>query len=157
VSEVGTDVAFGVLVAVALALMTYMLWRQAQELGHAPGRARGRLLILWVAVGAAVALGLFLRRVFPEGLFQINFTHAYSTPWFTLSGGSSGLFLAAGLLGMALCAAVALWAINSLQRPLLNHGGSGVSPDEGGASADQVTDRRPDLPEEPADGSGSAP
>ena len=115
--ETGIFIAFGAVVFVALLFMTLVLAKLGPELGHPLERVRARLYLLWLSVGLAVAVGLGLRRVFPRGLFQVNLTHAYSTPWFTLSGPGAGVFLVAGLLAMALCAALGLWAVSSLQRP----------------------------------------
>ena len=113
----GVNIAFGAVVFVALFFMTLVLAKLAPELGHPHESVRRRLFLLWLSVGLAVGVGLALRRTFPRGLFQINFTHAYATPWFTLSGPAAGVFLVAGLVAMALCAGLGLWSIGSLQRP----------------------------------------
>ena len=116
-SDTGTVVVFGVVVVGALTMMSYLLWNGAGSLGHAPGRVAVRLGLLWFCVAAAVLVGLLLRRVFRGALFEISFTRHYDTPWFQLSGPGAGLFLAVGLVAMAVCALVALWAISSLQHP----------------------------------------
>ena len=128
----GTEVAFALIVVAALAAMSWIVYFRAAELGHPPWRVRARLLLLWVCMALAVAGGLLLRGVFPQGLLGINFTHNYATPWFTLSGPAVVVFLAGGVLGMAICAAIAFWAVNSLQQPA-----EGYTPEAGADAEDQ--------------------
>ncbi|NLO72906.1 MAG: hypothetical protein GX100_02200 [candidate division WS1 bacterium] len=116
-STLSVNLAFAGIILVALGLMTAILSQVARALGHSPSRIQRRLAVLWLSVLLAVVIGLVLRWVFPGGLFQVNFAHGHATSWFVLSGRGAGVFLVVGLLAMALCAALGLWAIRALQRP----------------------------------------
>lgn len=110
--------AFCVVGALALTLLSYMLYRRAGEIGHRRRFVLARLSFLWLGCAGIVGVGVYLRRLFPAGLFDVSFSRLSADQPLVTTGGSDTtwpLLLGAG--GMAVCALLAWWGVSPLQRP----------------------------------------
>ena len=117
-SDLAQVVAFGVMAVLLLALVSYMLYRRAVEMGHLPARVAVRLVVFWLGCLGALAVGVFFHALYPQGLFEVNFTPASGSPPVVLTGGGHAVSpLVTAVAGMALAALVAWLAIRPLQTP----------------------------------------
>lgn len=107
-------IAFCAVAVVLLALVSYMLYRRAVELGHQSGAAGGRLVVFWLGCLGALAVGLYFHHLYPQGLFNVNFSGGEQPLVLTGAQAKAPLFLA--IAGMIVCALVAWLAV----RPLHN-------------------------------------
>jgi hypothetical protein len=116
VNDLPMVAAFGVVVVVLLALVSYMLYRRAVEMGHAPGKVSARLLVFWLGCLLALAVGIYFHRLYPQGLFSVNFSGG-EQPLALVGGPQSRGPLLLALLGLIAGALMAWLAIRPLQNP----------------------------------------
>ncbi len=110
--------AFCVVGALVLTLLSYMLYRRAAEMGHSRRFVLVRLFFLWLGCAGIVAVGVYLRRLFPAGLFDVSFSRLSADQPVVTTGGSDTTWpLLLGVAGMAACAVLAWWGVSPLQRP----------------------------------------
>jgi len=110
--------AFCVVGALALTLVSYMLYRRAAEMDHPRRFVLVRLSFLWLGCTGIVGIGVYLRRLYPAGLFDVNLPRFSPDQPLITSGGSDAIWpLLLGAGGMAACALLAWWGVTPLQRP----------------------------------------
>ena len=115
-TDLSMVIAFCAVAVVLLTLISYMLYRRALEMGHAAGRVGGRLVVFWLGCLGTLAVGLYFHRLYPQGLFNVNFSSG-SQPLVLVGGPSAKAILFVALLGMMVCALVAWLAVRPLQNP----------------------------------------
>jgi hypothetical protein len=108
--------AFCAVAVVLLSMISYMLYRRALEMGHHPGGVRLRLVIFWLGCAGALAIGVYFHRLYPQGLFSVNFSGG-SAPVTLVGGTQAQAPLLVALAGMVLCALIAWLAVRPLQVP----------------------------------------
>lgn len=109
-------VAFGVVVVVLLTLVSYMLYRRAVEMGHAPASVTPRLVVFWLGCLLALAVGVYFHLLYPQGLFNVNFSGG-EQPLALVGGPQARRPLLLAVLGLIVGALVAWLAIRPLQNP----------------------------------------
>ena len=119
--------AFCVIAVVLLAMISYMLYRRALEMGHVAARVGRRLVVFWIGCLAALAVGMYFHHLCPEGLFAVNFTPTAGAPPLAWSGGppTRGT-LALAVVAMAAGVLVAWLAVRPLQNPPPEGSGEGA-------------------------------
>jgi hypothetical protein len=110
--------AFCVVTIALLAMVSYMVYRRSLEMGHEAGPVTKRLVVFWLGCLAALGVGVYFKHLYPNGLFDVNFTGMAAHEPMILTGGppSKGVVIGA-VGGMVLAALVAWLAVRPLQNP----------------------------------------
>lgn len=110
--------AFGVVLLVALGLISYMLYQRALAMGHERPYVGLRLAFFWLGCLLALAAGIFLHVLYPQGLFDVNFSRFSPDQAYVMlhpEQARTALYLGLGTIGVG--ALIAWLAVRPLQTP----------------------------------------